>query len=448
MNTIDPSSKYRIFRIVLLVLAILFVSYGGFAAYSKKKNVKIKKSGIMDVVKDEARLEKTLQSMSVKKAMALLISESEGGSAFDCHQEAHNIGRLGYKIYKEKAFGECNSSCHSGCYHGAMEKFLNEQGTENLAKDIERICKSFGTSFGIFECLHGVGHGVLAYTDYDLPEALVECRKLGDTFSQDSCYGGVFMENILTGQGLGASEKENHKTDWVNKTDAHYPCNAIDKNANVQHQCYLMQTSWMLTINNYDFDKVAAECLKTPQNLIPVCYKSFGRDAAGHTLRNPQKIVEICNKVPKEPNGYQEECARGAVNVIVDFWGPDLKNQANELCQLLGEPGKTACYITLVGRISDVFGAANVFTVAMEDGKFTPNKTTIKKGQTIIFVNRGKEGHWPASNIHPSHGIYPEFDSKEPILSGASWSFTFDRTGTWRFHDHLFPDMKGVVIVE
>lgn len=443
----DPFAKYKIFRILFIIIILSLVTYGAIAAYSKKKNDGPKKFKISDVVKDDARLEKTLTGMSVKQAMTLLIDESKGGTAYDCHQEAHNIGRIGYKIYKEKAFGECSASCHSGCYHGAMEKFLNEQGTENLAANIDRICKTFGTSFGIFECLHGVGHGVLAYVDYDLPESLNECKKLDGAFARDSCYGGIFMENILTGQGLGASEK-NHETVWVNKTDSLYPCNAIDQDVSVQHQCYLMQTSWMLTINNYDFDKVAAECSKTPASMVSVCFKSFGRDAAGHTLRNPQKIVEICNKVPKEPKGYREECATGAVNVIVDFWGPELKNQANELCHLLQEPGKRACYSTLASRIVDIFGSSNVTTVSIDDGKFNPNKITIKKGQTVTFLNRGKEGHWPASNIHPSHGILPEFDVKEPIAPGASWSFTFDRGGQWRFHDHLFPEMKGVVIVE
>lgn len=444
----DSFPKHKILRFSLLVITIALVAYGSFVAYSKKKNTNPADTfRITDAVRNEATLEKTLQGMSVKQAMTLLIEESEGGSVYDCHQEAHNIGRMGYQIYKEKAFGECNASCHSGCYHGAMEKFLNEQGTEKLAENIDRICKSFPTSFSVFECLHGVGHGVLAYVDYDLPESLKECQKLSDTFGRDSCYGGVFMENILTGQGLGASEKY-HNTKWVNKTDPQYPCNAIDKDASVQHQCYLMQTSWMLTTNNYNFDKVAAECLKTPDSFISVCFKSFGRDAAGHTLRNPQKIVEICSKVPKGPEGYHEECATGAVNVIVDFWGPALRNQAHELCREISEPGKRACYTTLASRIKDVFGDLNVFTIEIDDEKFSPDKITIKKGQTVTFVNRGKEGHWPASNIHPTHGIYPEFDPKEPIPANLSWSFTFDKTGQFRFHNHLFPEMKGMIIVE
>src|SRR5262245_55787372 len=41
------------------------------------------------------------------------------------------------------------------------------------------------------------------------------------------------------------------------------------------------------------------------------------------------------------------------------------------------------------------------------------------------------------------HLIYPEFDPRRPIGPGERWSFRFSRPGTWKFHDHLTPDMTG-----
>ena len=58
------------------------------------------------------------------------------------------------------------------------------------------------------------------------------------------------------------------------------------------------------------------------------------------------------------------------------------------------------------------------------------------------------ESFWPASNIHPTHMIYPEFDAKRPVASGKDWSFTFTKKGTWRYHDHLNPEATGTVVVE
>lgn len=298
-----------------------------------------------------------IQQFDVRVAMTKLIEESGGGSEFDCHQRAHDIGREGYRTLQEEAFRACDASCHSGCYHGAMEEFLREEGTAGLAEKIGPLCDTFRTSFGRFECLHGVGHGVTAYRNFDLPAALGDCDKLSDVFAQTSCYGGVFMENIITGQGVGSGAGF-HATEWLSKTDPHFPCNGIDQDRDVQYHCYQMQTSWMLTIYDYDFDRVVQECLNAPEAMIPVCFKSYGRDAAGHTLRDPKRIAALCDKVVK-PEEYYEQCVVGAVNVIIDFWGPGLRGQASALCRILPEEGKRVCYTTLAGRIVRLFETAD-----------------------------------------------------------------------------------------
>ncbi|MDP3696566.1 MAG: cupredoxin domain-containing protein [Candidatus Taylorbacteria bacterium] len=308
---------------------------------------------INEIANNPEKLAQYLKMEGIKKAMTKLIEESGGGSTFDCHQQAHNIGRVGYNTTGEEAFRECTASCHSGCYHGAMESFLNKIEATDIAHNVKRICQTFETNFGIFECLHGVGHGVLAYTNYDLPEAIKECEKLGDSFSTSSCYGGLFMENILTGQGLGAS-KNDHETSWLKEDDPYFPCNAIGDDRELLYQCYQMQTSWMLTIANYDFKRVAGYCLKAPVDMVSVCMKSYGRDAAGHTLRNPEKIIELCNN-PPDKNNYRNDCLIGAVNVIVDFWGHELKDQASELCRLAMQTNKKSCYDSLIGRLEGLF---------------------------------------------------------------------------------------------
>ena len=87
-------------------------------------------------------------------------------------------------------------------------------------------------------------------------------------------------------------------------------------------------------------------------------------------------------------------------------------------------------------------------TVLMKDNSFEPETITIKKGATVIFKNEDQVARWPASNLHPTHGIYPEFDPRKPIESGDSWQFTFDKIGSWKYHDHLITSIKGTIIVE
>lgn len=81
-----------------------------------------------------------------------------------------------------------------------------------------------------------------------------------------------------------------------------------------------------------------------------------------------------------------------------------------------------------------------------EEG-FVPSTVTIAKGDTVVFTTTRDKSFWPASDLHPTHTIYPEFDPKQPIEPDKSWSFRFDQEGEWRFHDHLAPLFRGVIRV-
>lgn len=91
--------------------------------------------------------------------------------------------------------------------------------------------------------------------------------------------------------------------------------------------------------------------------------------------------------------------------------------------------------------------SANTVTVNMTENGFEPREVAIEKNTTVTFVNKDKVSHWPASNIHPTHGIYPEFDPKRPIKAGESWSFTFRKSGVFKYHDHLLPHLRGTITV-
>lgn len=87
-------------------------------------------------------------------------------------------------------------------------------------------------------------------------------------------------------------------------------------------------------------------------------------------------------------------------------------------------------------------------TMQMTDDGFLPQNIEIPLNSKVNFANVGKNAHWPASNIHPSHLIYPEFDPKKGIPSGQTWSFVFDKAGIWRYHDHLYPEVGGTIRID
>lgn len=100
------------------------------------------------------------------------------------------------------------------------------------------------------------------------------------------------------------------------------------------------------------------------------------------------------------------------------------------------------------GRGSKVLStqSGNVI-IRMGEDSYIANKVKVKVGTKVTFLNEADTARWPASDLHPSHGIYPELDPKRPIPAGESWEFTFDKVGEWGIHDHLSPYITGKIIV-
>lgn len=80
---------------------------------------------------------------------------------------------------------------------------------------------------------------------------------------------------------------------------------------------------------------------------------------------------------------------------------------------------------------------------------FTPKTVTIKKGEAVLFENKTGKPFSVASNPHPTHTAYPEFDQWKTNQKGKSeFKFTFEKVGMWEYHNHLNSNMTGTVIVE
>ena len=85
--------------------------------------------------------------------------------------------------------------------------------------------------------------------------------------------------------------------------------------------------------------------------------------------------------------------------------------------------------------------------VEYTDKGFVPNEISIKQGQTVEWVNKTTNPMWVASDDHPAHLIYPEFDAKKRFMENETYSFTFDKVGEWGYHNHARAIDIGKVIV-
>lgn len=85
--------------------------------------------------------------------------------------------------------------------------------------------------------------------------------------------------------------------------------------------------------------------------------------------------------------------------------------------------------------------------IILSDRGFAPKVVFIRQGAVVAFhTSRGKY-YWPASDPHPIHSDYGEFDAGRALHAGESWKFGFNRVGVWRYHDHLAPQFSGVIVV-
>jgi plastocyanin len=86
-------------------------------------------------------------------------------------------------------------------------------------------------------------------------------------------------------------------------------------------------------------------------------------------------------------------------------------------------------------------------TVVYTNEGYTPKQLTIKKGDTVKFINMSDRRVWTASDEHPAHTIYPEFDQKTAAPKLNEYTFKFEKVGTWGYHNHVFSSHIGTITV-
>jgi hypothetical protein len=227
---------------------------------------------------------------------------------WNCHRIVHSIGSASLARYEgnvARAFAEGSASCWSGYYHGILERAFVDADPNDLGTISRRLCDDEGiraTDYLAYQCVHGLGHGLMIYTGYNLPVSLDVCDQLATDWDQSSCTGGVFMENISSSYGFTSR--------WLKDDDPVYPCNWVEERH--KYYCYLMVTSRVLQQNGYDWKDAAATCTAVEKDWIAICFQSLGRDASGFTRQDARAIVRVCRFAAR----WEVDCVYGAARDI------------------------------------------------------------------------------------------------------------------------------------
>ncbi len=108
--------------------------------------------------------------------------------------------------------------------------------------------------------------------------------------------------------------------------------------------------------------------------------------------------------------------------------------------------------------IGDASQAPLRASVAYGANGFSSQEVRIKKGGTVTWTNSGGSAMWVASAQHPTHTIYSGTTlaahcddatdvSFDQCKTGSTYSFTFNKVGTWAYHNHNNASHFGKVVV-
>ena len=320
----------------------------------------------------------------------------------NAHALAHGLAIAAYRTPETLAttFAACPPTQMSGCYHGVVQGYflsLAAQGRTPGTPELDVMCEPHRAStFLFFQCAHGVGHGLMAVYDNHVPMSLEACDLASDGFIRESCYGGVFMENIVrithphhtaeghagtqghdghgarpaadgghgahgagehaaadahAGHGATGQQADAHAGhggmqhgEWrpLDRGDPLYPCNAVD--AKYQASCYTMQSSAILFFNGGDVRATARACEQAPAAYVSTCFASLGRDITALASQNHARSLELCARTSGLAGGQGELwCQLGVVQNLVNLAAdPD---EGMRFCRAVpGSAAKGECY--------------------------------------------------------------------------------------------------------
>lgn len=259
------------------------------------------------------------------KSAFIVNGEVEGNA----HWLAHLVGNMLYAKYGLDGITKCDPAFAYGCFHGVTEKLLADQGVAAVQKVQARCLQIFppDKSQDSSSCIHGMGHGLLSWEKYSVPQALKDCDML-DTRYQTYCYDGVFMERAKEVPQTTLSDKEI----WSF-------CENL--NSAYQYNCARYQSNIFFTKYPNDIARVGSVCrLEKDSVMRNTCIETLGYVAAQNSSGALLGILHQCGLIPI-PDRYQCEIAATREVIFQRYAGFDTTSAS--LCAQMPAAYQTQC---------------------------------------------------------------------------------------------------------
>jgi hypothetical protein len=247
-----------------------------------------------------------------------------------CHTLTHELGYAAYKKYKNfsTAMKYQDEICNSGYLHGIIEASFTKGKT--IVSEMKTLCTQYPTGkFISWECYHGIGHGLMYFTENNLPKSLSFCDTNTTDFARSACINGVFMENFSTDQKL-------HPSKFLQKGDPHYPCPT--QKAMYKTDCYFYAPTFYLSLHKNDYVGTLRWCNTVEIFYRDACIFGVGSQIMKENINNPKFVEDICMKGDWWET---DKCIQGMTSIYINHFGS--LDPAKKLCPILEKKNQKPC---------------------------------------------------------------------------------------------------------
>lgn len=310
-----------------------------------------------------------------------VLREADIAFGVDVHLIGHEVGYVLYAQEGVSGLGKCTDRFRgAACAHAIVIQEFVHEGSAALERLANTCAEKPIGSFGHADCLHGLGHGIVAYLGYDFERAIGECKKVSDIATNGrvasdpeyatwyECVDGATMEMLQGNHDKNQWEKA--KPLYLPDSDVFMPCDASFMSKEVQPACYAYirarilrkvgRTKEETTVRPDMYKKALSYCARIPEKEMAnrnACYGGFGvdfvyfvngyddrkfKDMADETLLTVHDLCALAGTLDA-----RSPCTLTASDMILSR-GEGLR-AAGAFCRLASDPIiKDRCYSTIV----------------------------------------------------------------------------------------------------
>lgn len=278
------------------------------------------------------------ETKGVSTALSLLEEDSRtnGQIAALCHDILHEVGDVAFRQANSisEAIKSKTDFCNSGYIHGVFEAYF--KSTSYNPQALMAICSKYAAEeslFDLWQCHHGIGHGLMYVTDGDLEVSLSRCKEVVDAKFVQDCQNGVLME-VFNGEFLPL-ENQNFP--------ANNPFDICQGFTDLKGTCYMYAPTYLSINLQMEYTEILNECNQIDPTYKNNCVSGVITEATKRNMNNLETVFSLCSRMKDE--GEQKRCATSIVKMYLNQTGSI--DVTKSFCSTVPEEYSLVCITTV-----------------------------------------------------------------------------------------------------